>query len=103
MLAWLEVHDWLRAMTFPTEYEEYQSLGKLSQFTSAQASATPQYADGSVTILSASNKPYYRFNFKDLFPISVSGFILSSTDTPESIVTADVTFRFTYYDVEKLF
>jgi len=103
MLAWLEVHDWLRAMTFPTEYAEYQNLGKLSQFTTTQASPTPQYADGSVTILSASNVPYYRFNFKDLFPISISGFILSSTDTPESIVTADATFRFTYYDVEKLF
>jgi hypothetical protein len=21
MLAWLEIHDWLRAMTFPTEFE----------------------------------------------------------------------------------
>ena len=26
MLAWLEIHDWLRAMTFPTEFEEYQKL-----------------------------------------------------------------------------
>ena len=100
--GWLEIHDWLRAMTFPTEYEEYQSLGKLTQFNTAQVTKTPQYADASVTILSASNKPYYRFNFKDLFPISIGGFVMSSTDTPDTIITSDATFRFTYYNVERL-
>lgn len=103
MLSWLEIHDWLRALTFPTEYEEYQNLSKLSQFNSATLSKSPQYSDAAVTLLSASNKPYYRFNFKDLFPISLSGFVVSSTDTPDTIVTADATFRFTYYNVEKLF
>ena len=90
-------------MTFPTEFEEYKSLEKLNRFTSTLANKTPQYCDGAVTILSASNKPYYRFNFKDLFPISLSGFVVSSTDTPDTIITADATFRFTYYNVEKLF
>jgi hypothetical protein len=103
MLSWLEIHDWLRAMTFPTEYEEYQNLANLNKFTTAAASNLPQYCDGAVTILSASNKPYYRFNFKDLFPISLSGFVVSSTDTPDTIITADATFRFTYYNVDKLF
>ena len=100
--GWLEIHDWLRAMTFPTEYEEYQSLGKLTQFNTAQVTKTPQYTDASITILSASNKPYYRFNFKDLFPISIGGFVMSSTDTPDTIITSDATFRFTYYNVERL-
>jgi hypothetical protein len=103
MLSWLEIHDWIRAMTFPTEYEEYQNLSNLNKFTAAAASSLPQYCDGAVTILSASNKPYYRFNFKDLFPISLSGFVVSTTDTPDTIITADATFRFTYYNVEKLF
>ena len=102
MTGWLEVHDWLRALTFPTEYEEYRNLGLLNKFTTASNSKTRQYADGSITILSASNKPYFKFNFFDLFPISIGGFMLSSTDTPETIITSDATFRFTYYNVEKL-
>lgn len=100
--AWLEIHDWLRALTFPTEYEEYQSLGQLNKFTSAARSNLPQYSDGSVTLLSASNKPYFKINFVDLFPIALSGFTVSATDSPETIITADATFRFTYYNVEKL-
>ena len=101
--GWLEMHDWLRAMTFPTSFEEYVNLGKLNQFQSAAASKTPQYSDGSVTILSGNNKPYYRFNFKNMFPISVGGFTMSTTDSSETIITSDATFRFTYYNVEKLF
>lgn len=100
--AWLEIHDWLRALTFPYDYEEYQNLGQLNRFTSAAKSNLPQFSDGSVTLLSASNKPYFKFNFVDLFPIALSGFTVSATDSPETVITADATFRFTYYDVEKL-
>ena len=57
MTAWLEIHDWLRAMTFPTDYEEYRNLGQLNKFTTALNSKSPQYTDGAVTILSAANKP----------------------------------------------
>jgi hypothetical protein len=102
MTGWLEIHDWLRALTFPTDYEEYRNLGQLNRFTTAANSKTPQYTDGSVTILSAANKPYFKINFVDLFPISLGGFVMSATDTPETIITSDATFRFTYFDVEKL-
>ena len=27
--SWLEIHDWIRAMTFPKEFEEYQKLSDL--------------------------------------------------------------------------
>lgn len=102
MTGWLEVHDWLRGLTFPTNYEEYRNLSQQNKFTTTADSKTPQYADASITILSASNKPYFKFTFFDLFPISIGGFMLSSTDTPETIITSDATFRFTYYDIEKL-
>jgi len=102
MTAWLEIHDWLRAMTFPTDYEEYRNLGQLNKFTTALNSKSPQYTDGAVTILSAANKPYFKINFIDMFPISLGGFMMSATDTPETIITSDATFRFTYFNVEKL-
>ncbi len=102
MTAWLEIHDWLRALTFPTDYEEYRNLGLLNKFTTAANSKKPQYTDGAVTILSAANKPYFKINFIDMFPISLGGFMMSATDTPETIITSDATFRFTYFNVEKL-
>lgn len=103
LTAWLEIHDWIRAMTFPENFQEYRDLSKLTKFTSALSSMGPQYTDGSLLLLSSSNKPYYKFKFYDMFPTSISSFIMNSSDSPENIITADASFRYSYFDVEKLF
>ena len=101
--SWLEIHDWIRAMTFPTDFEEYRSLARLNKFASAKQGNKPQYSDASVVLLSSSNTPYYRFNFHDVFPTSLSTIIMNAQDDPNTVITADATFRYTYYDVQKLF
>jgi hypothetical protein len=101
LTAWKEIHDWIRAMTFPTDFEEYRKLGSLSKRIGNEK--TPQFSDASLTLLSSSNNPLYRFKLKDCFPTSLSTFVMSATDTPETVITADATFRFAYFDIEKLF
>jgi len=102
--SWLEIHDWIRAMTFPKEFEEYQQLATLNPYQSSRIpTRLPQYSDGIVTLYSSSNTPYYRFKFYDCFPTTVSTFLMNSSDSPETVMTADATFRYNYYDVEKLF
>jgi hypothetical protein len=54
-------------------------------------------------LLSSSNTPYYNIKFFDVFPTTLSTFIMSATDSPDTIITADATFRYSYFDVEKLF
>ena len=103
MKSWIEIHDWIRAMTFPTEYEEYQRLGQLNRNVSLKVTDKPQYSDATITIFSSSNTPYYRFKFYDCFPTSVSSFVMAATDSPEDAMTADATFRYSYYNIEKLF
>jgi hypothetical protein len=98
--TWFEIHDWIRALTFPTKFEEYQRLGQLSPVTTQNF---PQFSDAYMTILSSSNIPYYRIKFIDCFPTTLSSIIFSSADTPESTITADATFRFSYFDIDKLY
>jgi len=100
--SWKEIHDWIRAMTFPKEYSEYRNLGNLNAFTRQAKSKTPQYSDASITLLTSSNNSNVRFKFFDVFPTTLSTFIMSSTDSPESILTADATFRYSYYDIESV-
>jgi hypothetical protein len=99
--GWIEIHDWIRAMTFPEKFEEYLDLQKQSRYVGN--SKTPQFSDASLTLLSSSNTPTWRFKLIDCFPTSISAFVMSAQDSPDNIVTADATFRFAYFNIEKLF
>ena len=101
--SWIEIHDWIRAMTFPKEFAEYGKLDRLNKYTTHVQTKTPQYSDATVTLLSSSNTPYYKFKFYGVFPTTLSTFIMSATDSPDTVLTADATFRYMYYDIEKLF
>ena len=103
LTSWLECHDWIRAMTFPEDYEDYRGLSKLNKAVTRSQTQTPQYSDATLTMLSSSNQPYVKFKFYDCFPTTLSTFIMSSTDSPDTLITADATFRYTYYDIEKVY
>lgn len=95
--SWFEIHDWIRGMTFPEKYEEYANLKQLSPFADK---VFPQFSEAKITVLTSSNNPSYTIKFIDCFPISLSSIVFSAGDTPENIVTADATFRFSYYNID---
>jgi len=98
--TWKEVHDWIRAMTFPENFGEYRNLENLNKYARAINTDKPQYSDGMITLLTSSNNPKIKFKFYELFPVTLSTFVMSTTDTPENIITADATFRYSYFDIE---
>ena len=100
--GWKEIHDWIRAMTFPERFEEYRQLPRLNKAAGADQTF-PQFSDASISLLSSSNKEYYRLKFHNCFPTTLSTFVMNAADSPENIMSADATFRYEYYDIEKLF
>jgi hypothetical protein len=99
--SWLEIHDWMRAMTFPTDFSEYRNLPNLNKFAKANPTF-PQFSDATVNILTSSLNLNYNVRLYDCFPTSLSSIIFNSTDSPENIITADVSFRFSYFDIVKV-
>jgi hypothetical protein len=104
MYAWTELHDWIRGLTFPTDFKEYLDLKTKVKFPgfSRNTATRPQYSDAAMTVYTNKNNPNLRLKFVDVFPTSVSTILFNSMDTAENIVTADATFRFSYYDYERI-
>ncbi len=99
--TWLELHDWMRGMTFPTDFSEYRNLPNLNKFAKTNQKF-PQFSDATVNILTSSLNLNYNVRLYDCFPTSLSSVIFSSTDTPENTLTADAVFRFSYFDIVKV-
>lgn len=99
MKSWFELHDWIRGLTFPTNFSEYNFLKQLSPFANREM---PQYSDAHLIILNSSNMPLYRIKFIDCFPVSLASIRFSSTSSPNDILTSQSSFRFSYFNVDKL-
>jgi hypothetical protein len=102
--GWQSLHDWIRAMCFPTDFKEYRELERLSS-TAAYRGANrlpPQYTDATLTVYTNKNNVNFRVKFKDVFPTSVGSILFNTGDTADVITTSDATFRFSYYDIERV-
>lgn len=103
--AWTEIHDWIRGLTFPTDFKEYVNMAKSSPQANIRASmrgSPAGYSTAIMTLYTNKNNPNFRIKLIDCFPTSVGSLIFNASDTAENIVTADATFRFSYYEYERL-
>ena len=106
MSTWLEMHNWIRGATFPTDFKEYRDLARTTKSNYDQSLASNRrpvvYTDGTLTIYSNKNNPRFRVKFHDMFPTYLGSIPFNVGDNAESTITCDVSFRFTWYDVEIL-
>jgi hypothetical protein len=100
---WREVHDWIRGLGFPTNFDEYNNLPNLQKaiMRSALQSevGTPQYSDGILSVYTNKNNPVVSISFKDLYPISISSIELATKMTAEDVITGTATFQYMYYNI----
>jgi hypothetical protein len=102
--AWTELHDWIRGATFPTNFEEYVNLARTNPAPNLRAIQTRPavYSDATLTIYTNKNNPNFRVKLVDLFPTTVGSLSFASGDSAENIITADATFRFSYFNYERI-
>ena len=103
--AWTELHDWIRAITFPTSFNDYKDLAKLSKagmIAAANKDKPTPYSMGVLSIYTNKNNPSFRVKMYDMFPTNVGSLIFTVSDTAENIVTCDATFRFSCFNYERI-
>lgn len=100
---WKDVHDWMRGLGFPTNFDEYKNLSalqaaKLYPGLANFSTESPQYSDGRLAIFTNKNNPVVTISFKDLYPIEISSIDFGTKMTAETTISGTARFAFMYYD-----
>jgi len=96
MENYMTVHNWLTGLGFPETAQQYRNL-----ITNDDGITDPKeaFSDGTLRILNSNYRDTALVKFKDLFPISLSSLEFESSDTDINYFTADVTFKYTVYNI----
>lgn len=97
MKNWLEIYNWLTALGFPDNFQQY------GNFTNAKRLAlTDVFSDLILLIYNNQSTPILKFTFKDAFPIAVGDLPLSSAETGSVAPLSTADFMYRSYDIKTL-
>jgi len=100
---YMEIQKWIRGLGYPENLDEIYKLQN-DGFINARytQSGMDIYSDGTLQILKSSSIPNFQIIFKDLFPYSISTLSFDATATDVQYFTADVSFKYTIYNIVDL-
>jgi hypothetical protein len=96
MQNYMAVHNWITGLGFPETAQQYRDL-----ITDENDLSDPKkaFSDGSLYILDSSYNTVSIVKFKDLFPFTLSSLEFNSTAQDIQYFTAEVSFKYTVYNI----
>ena len=97
---YMEMQNWIRGLGYPeslSEIYDFQNSNKnLQQPDSSQLNL---YSVATLVVLSSNQVSNFKVKFKDVFPYNLSALQFDSSDTDIQYFTADVSFKYTIYNI----
>jgi len=103
LVNYMEIQNWIRGLGYPESIQEFNELENEAVLPGNFGRAGDNiYSDGTLQILSSNLVAKFNVNFKDMFPYSLSTITFDATDTDIEYFTADVSFKYTIYNLTDL-
>ena len=100
---YMQIQHWIRGLGYPEDMKEFSDLESEQTMPSNFGQEGDNiYSDGTLQILNSSLVPNFQVVFEDLFPYSLTPLSFDATDTDIEYFTADVSFKYTIYNLTDL-
>ena len=100
---YMEIQNWIRGLGYPEKLDEIYDLQNEQKYVDTTDSKLMNiYSDGTLQILTSGSAPNFKIKFRDLWPYSLSDLQFDATDTDIEYLTAEVTFKYTIYNITDL-
>ena len=93
---YMAIHNWLTGLGYP------ETTGQFKDLTTNDddlRNYQQQFSDGSLHILNSNFNDVAIVKFRDLFPVYLTSLEFETSDTDINYFTAEVTFKYTLYDI----
>tara|TARA_B100001029_G_scaffold170029_1_gene165476 strand:- start:56 stop:598 length:543 start_codon:yes stop_codon:yes gene_type:complete len=97
MENYMAIYDWLVGLGFPESTAQYK---KLTTDSADQRDEKEAFCDGTLRILNSNYREIATVKFTDLFPVSLTSLDFDATNTDIQYLTAEVSFKYTLYDLK---
>jgi hypothetical protein len=95
--SWEELYKWKVGLAFPEDSQQYKKL--------LDGIALPPdkiYSDLSIIIETNHHNPNLLYKFKDVFPVSISSFVLTARNSDVPPLEFSVSFSYTTFSFERI-
>ena len=98
LVNYMEIQKWIRGLGYPESLDQFAELEK-EAIIGPDGKFTDIFSDGTLQILSNNQIPKYNVVFQGLWPYTLSTLTFDATDTDIEYFTADVSFKYTIYNL----
>jgi len=96
MENYISIYNWIVALGFPNNYEQYVNFLNEDQ-RGITSELAKNYSDATLTILGNNNTPIRTIEFVDMFPSSIDSLMFQSTNNDVQYLVGNAIFRYHYY------
>ena len=93
---YMAIHNWLTGLGYPESTKEFKDA---TTDADGLRDREEVFSDGSLSILNSNFRQVAVVKFKDLFPVFLTSLEFEATDTDVNYFTAEVTFKYTIYEI----
>jgi hypothetical protein len=97
---YMQIQRWIRGLGFPESLQEiYELQSEDTTQLGYDSKSMNIYSDGTLQILNSNQRPQFDVVFKDMFPYDLSELTFDATNPDVEYFTAEVSFKYTIYDI----
>ena len=99
---YMGIYNWIRGLGFPESLEEIYNLQRTGKIDQPLDKVMNVFSDGTLQVLTSHQNPNFKVVFQDLWPYSLSTLQFDATSEDIQYFTADVSFKYTIYNITDL-
>jgi len=96
LVNYMKIHNWMTGLGYPDSTQDFKDL---TTNDNSIRNLNEQFSDGSLHILNSNFRDVAIVKFRDLFPVYLTSLEFEASDTDINYFTAEVTFKYTLYDI----